>query len=355
MVIVNPAPAVTRRRVLATGLAGVAGVALACAPAASPADPAPQPSVAPVGTAVPTATPAPRQLFYVFSNSSPHVSVVDAATNTVTATKDVPGLKTWTWNDDYNHGDGKLLWLGTRDPSNDDVEVLTLDLDSLEVTHRIPLGKDKTTLYIGQASKKGVLLVAKHASGQLASIDLKTLQLQDIKDVPVNGGVACDVDVATGPDGVERGFVPTLHGDTVVSVDTPARNVLVSVDVPRGSRPVMLTAAPDGKTVWVQDASTNTQSVFPLTACCQPADMLPACRHAASLMAGCQREAVQTQQKAAAAEDVAAVDKGYGSDESARTPARRRNPRAGGRGRWRDLRRRGRAARPGAGPSGRPP
>lgn len=251
---------ISRRRLMAAGPAAAGLATLACVPSATPAAPTvtSQPSPAPAQTA----NPAARALFYVFSNSSPHVSVVDAATNRVTATKDVPGLKVWTWNDDFNFFDGKHVWVGTRDPANDDVELLTLDLDTLEATHRIPLGKDKTTLYIGQASKKGVLPVAKHASGQVATIDTRTFQLVDIKDVPVNGGVACDIDVATGPDGVERCFIPTLNGDTVISLDTPTSNLLVSVDVPKGSRPVMLTASPDGRAVWVQDAGTNTNAVF---------------------------------------------------------------------------------------------
>jgi DNA-binding beta-propeller fold protein YncE len=242
--------------------------ALACAPTPSPATPtspasptSPTAPASPAGAPVATASPASRALYYVLSNSSPHVTEIDAATNTIVRTKDVPGLKTWSWNDDFNYFDGKHLWLGTRDPANSDVEVVTLDLDRLEVVHRFPLGQEPF-LYIGRASTKGILPVAKHASGQVAAFDVKTFQLLDIKDVPVNGGVACDIDVATGPDGVERCFIPTLNGDTVVSVDTPARNLLVSVDVPTGSRPVMLTAARDGSAVWVQDAGTNTNTVM---------------------------------------------------------------------------------------------
>ncbi len=244
-----------RRRAVVTAAPALAVVA--CAPRATPAAPTAPADSAPARTA----TPAPRALLYVLSNSSPHVTEIDTATNAIVRTKDVPGLRTWSWNDDFNHFDGQHLWLGARDPATSDVEVLTLDLDRLEATHRFPLGQEPF-LYIGRASSKGVLLVAKHGSGQVAAFDVKSFQLLDTKDVPVNGGVACDIDVATGPDGVERCFVPTLNGDTVISVDTPGRNLLVAVDVPQGSRPVMLTAARDGSAVWVQDAGTNTNTVM---------------------------------------------------------------------------------------------
>ena len=246
-----------RRRAVVTAASAL--TAVACAPGAVPAPPS---ATAPASSApARTATPAPRALLYVLSNSSPHVTEIDTATNAIVRTKDVPGLRTWSWNDDFNHFDGQHLWLGARDPATSDVEVLTLDLDRLEATHRFPLGQEPF-LYIGRASSKGVLLVAKHGSGQVAAFDVKSFQLLDTKDVPVNGGVACDIDVATGPDGVERCFIPTLNGDTVISVDTPGRNLLVAVDVPQGSRPVMLTAARDGSAVWVQDAGTNTNTVM---------------------------------------------------------------------------------------------
>lgn len=230
----------------------------ACQPAASP------------GPTAQTTEPAKPALLYVFNNASPHISVIDAATNEVTRTGDVPGFKSWTWNDDNNYFDGKNLWLGVRDTDTNDVEVILLDLETLQVTQRIPLGQDRTTLYIGKATKSGLLYVSKHASGQVAIIDTKTRQVLEIKDVPVSGGVACDMDVVTGPDGVERVYIPTDNGNTVLALDAATRQIVQTLKVGEpvaGNdaatiRPFMLTASPDGRYVWVQERSTAGNAIL---------------------------------------------------------------------------------------------
>src|SRR5215471_16532600 len=154
---------------------------------------------------------AKAQLF-VFSNSSPNVSVIDAESRKVTRTADIPNFTSWTWNDDNNYFDGRDLWLGTLDMTTHDAEVITLNLATLQVTHRIPLGKEPTTLYIGRRNKDGKLLVAKGGAWQVAVIDTKTYQVLKVVDESVNAGATgkpplwevCDIDVSTGPDGVER-------------------------------------------------------------------------------------------------------------------------------------------------------
>jgi DNA-binding beta-propeller fold protein YncE len=164
---------------------------------------------------------APRAQVIVLSNSSPHVSVIDTETNQVTKTASIPKMTSWTWNTDRNYYDGKNLWLGMRNPDTNDVEVVLLNLDTLQVTRRIPLGQDKTTLYIGGASRTGKVFIAKHASGQMAVIDTKTYGVKTI-NVPVNGGVSCDIDVVVGIDRKERAYIPTNAGNTVKS-RRPAR------------------------------------------------------------------------------------------------------------------------------------
>ncbi len=202
---------------------------------------------------------AVRAEVIVLSNSSPHVSVIDAQTHRVVKTADIPQMTSWTWNDDNNYYDGKNLWLGLRNPDTNDVEVILLDLQALRVTKRIPLGKDTTTLYIGKPSRTGKLFVAKHASGQLAVIDTKTFAVTAV-NLPVNGGVACDVDVARGPDGIERAFVPTRNGNTVLSIDTATFQVLRTLQFP-GTDPFMLTASSDGRQVWVEESTGNSVAI----------------------------------------------------------------------------------------------
>lgn len=220
----------------------------------------------------PTSSAAPKDVkaqIFVFSNSSPHVSVIDGEAHTVLRTKDLPGFKAWTWNDDNNYFDGKSIWLGHRDPQTQDAEVWLLDVDSLEVTERIPLGKEATTLYIGKPTKEGILFVAKHASWQLVAIDVKTKKVQKIVDVDVNAGAtgkppqfaACDGDSIVGDDGVTRIYVPTSFGTTTTAIDAATGKPLKTLDHPAGSRPCMLTTSPDKK-VWVQECDGNANVIL---------------------------------------------------------------------------------------------
>ncbi|MDX1687053.1 MAG: hypothetical protein R3248_03635 [Candidatus Promineifilaceae bacterium] len=209
-----------------------------------------------------TAAETDETRLYVFSNSSPHVSVVGAATNEVIETADIPNFTSWTWNDDNNFFDGENLWLGTKDPDTNEVSVLLLNLESLEVAERIPLGTDEVTLYIGKPSQDGRLFVSKHASGQVAAIDIATREVLEIKNIPVDGGVACDVDVAVGSDGVERVYVPTDNGDTVLSLDSESLEPLSTYTAPPDTRPFMLTAATTKDQVWVQERNTNANLVL---------------------------------------------------------------------------------------------
>lgn len=199
---------------------------------------------------------------YAFSNSSPHVSVIDTETHTVVETTDIPDFTSWTWNDDNNFFDGENLWLGTRDPDSDEVAVLLLNLETLEVTERIPLGTEGVTLYIGKPSRQGTLFVSKHASGQVAAIDIDTREVLEIKDIPVNGGVACDVDVVVGSDGVERVFVPTDNGDTVLALDSETLEPMNVYEGEPDTRPFMLTAMTTKDQVWVQERNTNANLIL---------------------------------------------------------------------------------------------
>jgi len=202
-----------------------------------------------------------RAEIIVLSNSAPHVTVIDGQTHQVTRTADLPDFTSWTWNDDNNYYDGKRLWLGMRNPETNDVEVVLLDLDTLRLVRRIPLGQDRTTLYIGKPTKDGRLFVSKHASGEVAIIDTKTYVLLDTVKLPVGGGVACDVDLAAGPGAIERILVPTDTGNTVLSVDATTKRVLGTVPFD-GTRPFMLTVSADGRQVWVEERTGNSITVL---------------------------------------------------------------------------------------------
>ncbi len=218
------------------------------------------------GAAAPEATPSPvpergGELLYVLSNSSPHVSVIDTASNEIVETTDILDFTAWAWNDDNNYFDGENLWLGLRDPETNEAEVMALNLDTLQVTRRIAIGTDELTLYIGKPTSDGILHIGKMGSGQVVAIDTKDFEVLDTWDVPVNGDVVCDADTTVGDDGVERFYYPTRKGDTLVSIDPHTGETLKEVNAPEGSNPLMLTTAPDGG-VWVQEVASNTNAVF---------------------------------------------------------------------------------------------
>ncbi len=214
-----------------------------------------------LSTMVVAGPPSARGQVIVFSNSSPHVTVIDAQMHRVVKTVDLPQMTSWTWNDDNNYYDGRNLWLGLRNPDTNDVEVILLDLETLQITRRIPLGKDSATLYIGKPSRRGRLLVSKHGSGEIAVIDTKTYEVVQTVKLPVDGGVACDIDLSAGPGSIERALVPTDNGNTVLSVDAATLQVLGRAAFP-GTRPFMLTTSPDGRQVWVQERTSNSMTVL---------------------------------------------------------------------------------------------
>ena len=116
---------------------GVAILAGACAGV----EPTPTATSTPTPTATSTPQPVAAQLL-VLSNDSPHVTVIDAGTNLVVDTADIPDFTKWGWNDDNNYFDGQNLWLGMKYPEADDAVVIALDLDTLLITSRLPIGKE---------------------------------------------------------------------------------------------------------------------------------------------------------------------------------------------------------------------
>ncbi|MDP9319611.1 MAG: hypothetical protein M3P16_00780 [Chloroflexota bacterium] len=198
------------------------------------------------------------------------MSVIDPATRKVVRTAEIPGFTAWSVDDDNNYTDGKVLWLALRNPDQNDAvhlndsEVIALDLDSLTVTKRVPLGKEKLNVFLGKASKSGTLFASKMGAGQVVGIDTKTGQVISTWDVPVNGGVVCDADVDTASDGIERFYYPTREGNTLVALDTKTGQPLKTVPFDRSIVPWMLTTSPDRKTVWVMEDGSDTNSVLDL-------------------------------------------------------------------------------------------
>ena len=221
---------------------------------------------------------------YVFNNNSPHIVEIDAETNEVLRSVDVPELdgKQWSWIDSKTYYDGTNLWAGiidypadqsiiSRDPDSGiggDSKIVLVDLDTLTITGEIDVGPEKFWLYVGQPTKDGRLFVGKHGAHQVAVIETKTRKVLEIIDVPVpevegDGApifwATCDMAISIGPDGVERAFYPTWNGGTVVSLSNSGETLKIT-DFP-DIGPVMLSTSPDGN-VWVQELTTKTNAIL---------------------------------------------------------------------------------------------
>jgi YVTN family beta-propeller protein len=215
-------------------------------------------------TPEPTAVPPAEVKIYSFSNSSPHVTEIDAATNTVIRTSDITDLVKLAWNDDGNYFDGQDLWLTGKDSDAKTSELIFLNLTSLEVSGRLDLGSNPANAYLGGGlSTKGEVFVGLQGNmdqaGEIVVVKASTKEIVD--RIPVNQ-IACDVDIQVGTDGIERLFTPNQKMDAVQNFDATTRELIATADMPEGSNPFMLTAAPNGKHIWVQDGSAGTNTVL---------------------------------------------------------------------------------------------
>ena len=196
----------------------------------------------------------------IFSNSSPHVTAIDILTEEVSRTGDIDGLVTWAWNDDNNFFDGRHLWLGTLNAGS--AELITLDVNTLTVTHRIPLGSEAEGVFFGKARQDGSLLVSKMGAGEILTVDTASQEITNtFSDVPLHGGVLADADLSIDADGVERFVYPTGEGDRVVSLDPSSGAVLATAESKKGGHPTRLTTSPDGS-IWVQESGKHTVAVY---------------------------------------------------------------------------------------------
>ncbi|MYD95448.1 MAG: hypothetical protein F4Y02_17570 [Chloroflexi bacterium] len=248
-------PQLPRRRLLAgMGGLGVAVLAAACGeggPESAPGGTAGEVAEAPVGDA---------GEILVFSNSSPHVTAIDILTEEISRTGDLDGLGTWAWNDDNNFFDGRHLWLGTLNAGS--AELITLDVDSLTISNRVPLGSEAEGVFLGKARQDGSLLVSKMAAGEVLTVDTATHEVTNtFSDVPLHGGVLADADLSIDAEGVERFVYPTGEGDRVVALDPSSGSVLATAESKKGGHPTRLTTSPDGS-VWVQESGKHTVAVY---------------------------------------------------------------------------------------------
>ena len=199
---------------------------------------------------------------FVFHGGSNKVTVIDTATNKVLGAESVQGVREWGWVDDSNFFDKQHIWVGNMDPDTKKAEVVLLNIETLAVAESIPVGVEANNIFVSRPSRKGQIFVSLLSYGVVVVIDSFTNKA--INRIPVNK-IACDVDIANTYDGKERVFVPNRDADTVQAIDPKTLEVLTTSPQLEGTSPWMLTASPDGHTVWVQDQKSGTNTILDAT------------------------------------------------------------------------------------------
>jgi YVTN family beta-propeller protein len=119
-----------RRR---AGLPGLAAAPAALTPAAAAA--ATKPAASPAAPARPTVAAAPAaETVYVFNVGSKDVTLIDAATRTVTATKPLGAQVRWLSNE-QTYWDGQQIW--TYDFPDNKLQAIAIDPKEVAVTRKI--------------------------------------------------------------------------------------------------------------------------------------------------------------------------------------------------------------------------
>ncbi|AUG75550.1 Alpha-1,2-mannosidase [Kitasatospora sp. MMS16-BH015] len=181
---------------------------------------------------------------YVANNNSNDVTVVDLATNAVTATVRTGAVAA----DVAATPDQHTVWVSDFG----DGTVHPIDTSTLAVGAPVKVGAQPERLRVNPAGTE--LWVADQGDGTVSVVDLATRTLR--RTVPVG---AAPFGVAFAPDG-SRAYVSENGSGTVSVIDTASYRVVATVPV--GSGPEYVSVAPDGRTAYV--AVTGPGGVVPI-------------------------------------------------------------------------------------------
>lgn len=197
---------------------------------------------------------------FVFNMGSADVTIIDAATNQVLGTRPV-GFKVRWLADQMRSFDGTLLWTyGLRlervgSAAGLKVDAIAFDPVALRVVERQEMGKGPAHSVVLTPDRQQVLM---NVAGDDALVYLDPATGQVTHRVAV-GKFPCDLHLS--PDG-RLAYFPERDQDTVSALDVASRRVVRRVQFPRGSKPHMLRASPDGRYVWVQTVRANTNDIL---------------------------------------------------------------------------------------------
>jgi YVTN family beta-propeller protein len=181
---------------------------------------------------------------YITNNGSNNVSVIDTASNTVTATVAVGPNPTGV----AVHPAGTRVYVANQSSNT----VSVIDTASNTVTATVAVGTFPTGVAVNPA---GTRVYVSNLAGN-------TVSVLDTASNTVTGTVAVGtnpVGVAVNPAGT-RVYVANQSGNTVSVLDTASNSVIATVTV--GANPAGLVVNPAGTRVYVTNYSSNTVSVL---------------------------------------------------------------------------------------------
>ncbi|MCL4508347.1 MAG: YncE family protein [Chloroflexi bacterium] len=242
-----------RRRFLAAAAGGVTSLLLAACSAANPASTtASTSSIATKSVAAASSSEKPLWV-YVFNVGTKDVTIINAATNKVLATRPLGAAVRWLSNE-QRYWDGEHIW--TYDFPNNNLVAIAIDPKAIKVVetvetgtkgpgHSLMLSPDLKSAYVNSAG-----------SNVIDVIDVASKKVRDKIEV---GSFPCDCFLS--PDG-KFGYTPERDQDTVAKFDTTTNKIVQRIDFPKGSKPYMLRVSPDGKELRVQAAGNNTNNIL---------------------------------------------------------------------------------------------
>ncbi|GEM_PF-696386 len=239
-----------RRRFLVAAAGGVTSLLLAACGASKAATTATSGAATSAATA---SSQAPASWVYVFNVGSQDVTILDAATNKVLATRPLGAAVRWL-SDEQRYWDGRRIW--TYDFPDNALQAISIDPKTVQVIDRIDTGTKGPGHSLMLSPDHKTAYVNSAGSNMIDVIDVGAKTVRDKIEV---GSFPCDCHLS--PDG-KFGYTPERDQDTVAKFDTATNKIVKRIDFPKGSKPYMLRVSPDGKELWVQAAGNNTNNIL---------------------------------------------------------------------------------------------
>ncbi len=191
-------------------------------------------------------SPNETKLYVANAYGTATTSVIDTASNTVTDTIPIGG--TWPYGVAVSP-DGTKLYIAKTDSNT----VSIIDIATNTVTATVNVDGSPRGIVVSPDGKK--LYVTNYDSNCVSVIDTAT----DTVTATVNvGNYPCGI--AVSPDGKKVYVTNAFDDDTVYVIDTATNSVTATVPV--GYRPLGVAVSPDGKEVYVANNGNNTISII---------------------------------------------------------------------------------------------